>query len=1624
MARGNLNSACAFLVVFCMVSTAFLNVAAIRVGSGDGRGLEVRPTFVGPLALDDGAAGSRETAARDGPDKAAFKNPPKEDRVLPIITGTVDQAARDKYDSLGVGGLVVNSWNWDDAALKDAKAKNWTMWANDYYMYPSGSANPLGGVHERFWNPGFETHNLGFWPDGWQWSYSDWPRYDLSGSKAHSGAAALAVDNMNWFGWMLCVKPGVEYNISTWARQDAGGESGRIVVLWANIDQFVGANVTVFQTDVNYNRYSFLARAPPTANVARILIQGTQRNQYVWYDDVMVRKEDKSITNALVNPGLETDGNLDNVPDNWIPINTPVYDKTGTFSHKGVAAVKVNASNVFVQPVVAVAGKDYYVGEWMRSEPASTYGQVVILWMHDANIIGVSQSVFVINSTYTWEDAIFQAPADTNGALVALASASNAYAWVDDVIFYEAPVLNDGVSRGPILDGHPELEAQGLYYSFEDITAPTTSNLTVPHGKLVLAVAEYRNADGTISLSSAVNLTAQVSGGKVKWTPSWGMWRVMAFSYDILFNGTECDPAITNMHQINVMNKVAVQRFIDVMYNQTIYQKTSAYWGNTIKASFTDEVSNLAAYFIAQDRPVVAWLHDDVNGLHIETTFQQLHGYDLMPFLPALWNDVGPKTVKYRIDFYNTTAYLQGEAYYKMIGDWCADHGINFSGHQLAEDSVLSQVAFYGDYFESCKYMGYPGIDALVRSAASVMTDTDTITPKMSFSTAVLYGKPHVMTEYSVATNSLNYREMTAIANWQMVQGVDRVTSFSFPVGYVSDADLKRHSEQVGRTSYMMQQGRYTTEIGILYPITSIQGEYVPLNTTIWNAGAFPAAKHDYSFTCLTKNMLQDQLDFIYINDESLMATSLVNSTGTAALHHGVSGLDLKVLIVPEIYTIKTATMERIKAFYDAGGIVVAYGDLPKASAENGTDPYITSLVSSVFDMGAMSAYGYTQRTNANGGVSIRGTGKLGPLEAPLRAAMKEDLLLPTPVDKGIYYQKRTGQDFEMYFLVNNYWDYYYNDTKFRTLGDPSIWDPETGDVTSVPGSLYSYDIVTGYTTIKALAVPGLSSVFVVFDRPRLEIAPKDIVLSPGSPLVGDHVAIGVNISNIGNGIAPQVKVMVYDGDPDLGGTLIGGTDTLTIGPKSTQHADRDWDTKSSPGLREVVAVACLPDGICVRARKDIFVNTPPKAAILVNRTQAYTYEAFNLSSNSTDIDGSLTNLTWDLGDGTKEYTKNITHEYKDNGAYKVTLTVKDGNGTTDSMTLDLKVLNRGPKANFTIKPGLTGDHTTIFTYNASGSTDRDGKVVSYTWDMGDGSKVLYQGMVINYTYGSPGNYTVGLTIKDDDGAYAVTNHTVIVVNLAPAANYTFVPAAGNVTTLFAFNSTSKDPDGTIAAYNWSYGDGGHSEQASPKHRYNDDGTYHVTLRVRDNFGAWSANLTKDIVISNLPPVAVATPASQTIGVNNKANFTANGTNDPDDKLTELTFEWDFGDGSATGTGMQASHVYAQAGQFNATLKVTDDNGASSIVKVRVTVNAPVKPPPKPRQNNIAAAIVVVLLIVLAVCGIGAFMFMRRKKGEPEPAATAKETKDDEAEEPEGADTKEAEPPEEKKKVADEVDDK
>ena len=75
--------------------------------------------------------------------------------------------------------------------------------------------------------------------------------------------------------------------------------------------------------------------------------------------------------------------------------------------------------------------------------------------------------------------------------------------------------------------------------------------------------------------------------------------------------------------------------------------------------------------------------------------------------------------------------------------------------------------------------------------------------------------------------------------------------------------------------------------------------------------------------------------------------------------------------------------------------------------------------------------------------------------------------------------------------------------------------------------------------------------------------------------------------------------------------------------------------------------------------------------------------------------------------------------------------------------------------------------------------------------------------------------------------------------NLPPVAVASATPTSGNAPLAVSFSSSgSSDPEGSVLAYRWDFGDGTSSTLANPSHTYSAAGTYNARLTVTDAAGA------------------------------------------------------------------------------------------------------------------------------------------------------------------------------------------
>src|SRR5260221_2739714 len=168
-------------------------------------------------------------------------------------------------------------------------------------------------------------------------------------------------------------------------------------------------------------------------------------------------------------------------------------------------------------------------------------------------------------------------------------------------------------------------------------------------------------------------------------------------------------------------------------------------------------------------------------------------------------------------------------------------------------------------------------------------------------------------------------------------------------------------------------------------------------------------------------------------------------------------------------------------------------------------------------------------------------------------------------------------------------------------------------------------------------------------------------------------------------------------------------------------------------------------------------------------------------------------------------------------------------------------------------------------------------------------------------------------------------------------ASFAANPSSGQAPLTVQFADQSSGP---VVSGSWSFGDGSaSSSDESPAHVYGSAGSFRATLTVAGRSGQRSS-ASQTITVANPPPLVVASfSANPSSG---QAPLTVQFADQSSGPV--VSGSWDFGDGSASSSDENPSHVYSSAGSFTATLTVTGSSGQTSSASQTITVTNP--PPP------------------------------------------------------------------------------
>jgi len=366
----------------------------------------------------------------------------------------------------------------------------------------------------------------------------------------------------------------------------------------------------------------------------------------------------------------------------------------------------------------------------------------------------------------------------------------------------------------------------------------------------------------------------------------------------------------------------------------------------------------------------------------------------------------------------------------------------------------------------------------------------------------------------------------------------------------------------------------------------------------------------------------------------------------------------------------------------------------------------------------------------------------------------------------------------------------------------------------------------------------------------------------------------------------------------------------------------------SQPGLYTVnLRVEDNSGSLCnfATALVTVMVNSSPIAKIGKGRVLSVNEPVSFSGADSKDIDGEIISYEWNLGDGTQKSGMNVTHAFQKPGTYRVKLAVTDDSNAKNKTGTDtLKVMVNDPPIAHMGKDRIASVRETII-FNASKSMDKDGKLIEFLWDFGDGTtqKTTAKIKTVKHSYSDPGKYTIRLTVKDNSASSSDTSEdtALVVINHPPVAETG--PDQYVKTREVKFDASgSHDPDGKIIKYLWNFGDGKTGKGMNALHTFRNPGKYKVRLTVIDD-SKTSTNRASDEMTVTVNHLPIADAGLDRVGMPGQVFvFDGSASVDPDGKI--IKYVWDFGDGTIQ-DGTKVSHSYSNPGRYNVLLTVYDN---------------------------------------------------------------------------------------------------
>lgn len=477
------------------------------------------------------------------------------------------------------------------------------------------------------------------------------------------------------------------------------------------------------------------------------------------------------------------------------------------------------------------------------------------------------------------------------------------------VVFYDDMDFPSGIAARTFRQKNPKHVMKSLMRHEKELTAGEEFVFNVDAGEPLMSAMAYRT--GTWE---RVDLRP-TSGTEVRWKAPSDGWRV-----------TVCAIKDTGCELVDYLDTEACDKFIGMTYEE-FFKRYPDHFGTTIRQVFFDDVS------MCHDRQSRAWT------AKFNESFKKRLGYDPAPLYPALWHDIGPETAAARVALFGHRAWMMAnEGYPARVAEWCRKHGVISAGH-TTDNYSLSPMNSGGDYMLFGSNTDSPLMDSIHfyghgRSGF-----------KVTSSTAYNFDKPRCSVEiygnYRMPFGSdMLFRSgmelFTRGANFFLPHGMwyepEKIYIQPLISAYnpaLADA-LPAYNQWAARHQILLEGGRHVSDIAILYPIEAMEATYAfdwpGRSKPEWGGQSRPF--FDY---LVLSDMLSTRCyrDFTFLHPAVLNDSRCKVTRKGLELRNKVNHEEYSVLFLPNCFCISEASLHKARDFAEAGGLVIATGQLP-----------------------------------------------------------------------------------------------------------------------------------------------------------------------------------------------------------------------------------------------------------------------------------------------------------------------------------------------------------------------------------------------------------------------------------------------------------------------------------------------------------------------------------------------------------------------------------------------------------------------------------------------------------------------------------------------------------------------